>query len=79
MHAWLGNTVWDVCTVQRHMYCLLQNILCHTRHPSIGKPQAVAEMLVRNESRIKMIHDIEHFHVPRQLMHTIRIRLKVSA
>ena len=40
-------------------------------------PQAVAEMLVRNESRIKMIHDIQHFHVPRQLLHTIRIRLEV--
>ena len=36
-------------------------------------------MLVRNESRIKMIHDIQHFHVPRQLLHTIRIRLEVRA
>ena len=43
------------------------------------KSQAVAEMLVRNESRIKMIHDIQHFHVPRQLLHTIRIRLEVRA
>ncbi len=35
-------------------------------------------MLVRNESRIKMIHDIEHFHVPRQLVHTVRLRLEVG-
>lgn len=41
--------------------------------------QAVAEMLVKNETRIKFSSAITGFKHPRQLLYSFRVRLQVSS